>query len=79
MLTQLVLQAALNTAVVTGLVPPKGIPHPFLCVGGSNLVMSLVSVGILVSLTRDADVRAVDDSGFVYDGIGSSRSSSSRG
>lgn len=52
LISQLVLQAALNAAVVTGLVPPKGIPHPFLSSGGSNLVMSLVTVGIVLSLSR---------------------------
>ena len=52
LLTQLVLQAALNMAVVTALVPPKGIPHPFLSYGGSNLVTSLASLGIVISLSR---------------------------
>ena len=40
LLTQLVLQAILNMAVVTALVPPKGIPHPLLSYGGSNLVVA---------------------------------------
>jgi cell division protein FtsW len=52
LLTQIVLQAVLNVAVVTGLVPPKGISHPFLSSGGSNLVMSLVTIGVLVSLSK---------------------------
>jgi cell division protein FtsW len=52
LLTQLLMQAALNVAVATALVPPKGIPHPLLSYGGSNLVVSLVSIGIIVSLSR---------------------------
>jgi len=52
LLTQLMVQAALNVAVVTGLVPPKGIPHPFLSYGGSNLVISLVSAGMIFGLCR---------------------------
>ena len=52
LLTQLVLQVAINVAVVTAMVPPKGIAHPFLSYGGSNLVVSLVALGILLSLTR---------------------------
>lgn len=52
LLTQLVMQALLNAAVVTALVPPKGIPHPFLSYGGSNLVVSVVSLGIVLSLAR---------------------------
>lgn len=52
LLTQLVLQVALNIAVVTAMVPPKGIPHPLISYGGSNLVVSLVALGIVLSLTR---------------------------
>ena len=50
LLCETVLQAALNTAVVTALVPPKGISHPFLSYGGSNLFISLLGVGIILSL-----------------------------
>lgn len=52
LLFQLVFQAALNIAVVTALVPPKGISHPLVSYGGSNLVMSLVALGAIVSVTR---------------------------
>jgi cell division protein FtsW len=54
LLTQLMLQVALNVAVVTAMVPPKGIPHPLLSYGGSNLVVSLAAIGIVLSLTRDS-------------------------
>jgi cell division protein FtsW len=53
LLTQLVLQAAINVAVVTSLLPAKGIPHPLISYGGSSLVMSLVAVGIVLSLARE--------------------------
>jgi cell division protein FtsW len=52
LLTQLVGQALLNTAVVTALVPTTGIPHPLVSYGGSSLVMSVVSLGIIVSMSR---------------------------
>jgi len=52
LLTQIVMQAALNVAVVTAMVPPKGISHPLISYGGSNLVMSLIGLGIVISLTR---------------------------
>jgi len=52
LLTQVVLQAALNVAIATGMVPPKGIPHPLLSYGGSNLVISLVSLGIVINFSR---------------------------
>jgi cell division protein FtsW len=52
LLTQLVLQALANMAVVTALIPPKGIPLPLVSYGGSALVMSLTCLGIVVSLSR---------------------------
>jgi cell division protein FtsW len=54
LLTQMVLQAAINVAVVTSMMPTKGISHPLISYGGSNLVINLVSIGILVSLSRVA-------------------------
>lgn len=50
LLTEFVLQAGINIAVVTALVPPKGISHPFLSYGGSNLIVSLSAIGIILSL-----------------------------
>lgn len=52
LLIQITLQAVVNIGVVTALLPPKGISHPFLSYGGSNLVVNLISVGVIVSLTR---------------------------
>jgi cell division protein FtsW len=53
---QSVFQAAVNIGVVTGTLPPKGISLPFLSAGGSNLVVSIVSVGVLLGLTREVRV-----------------------
>ena len=52
LLTQTVLQAILNMAVVTALIPPKGIPLPLVSYGGSALVMNLAAIGIILSLSR---------------------------
>ncbi|WP_339735027.1 putative lipid II flippase FtsW, partial [uncultured Gimesia sp.] len=54
LLMQLVLQAIINVAVVTAMVPPKGISHPLISYGGTNLMVSLLSLGIIVSLTRSS-------------------------
>ena len=55
LLTQLTLQAAINVAVVTAVVPPKGIAHPLISYGGSNLITSLVTIGIIVSMSKCTD------------------------
>jgi cell division protein FtsW len=54
LLTQLMLQALANMAVVTALVPPKGIPLPLVSYGGSALVTGLACLGIICSLSRPA-------------------------
>ncbi|WP_437229686.1 FtsW/RodA/SpoVE family cell cycle protein [Planctomicrobium sp. SH661] len=57
LLTALVVQAVVNMAVITALVPPKGISHPFISYGGSNLGLSIFCLGMIVSLTRLPDTR----------------------
>ena len=52
LLVQLLFQAMANIAVVTALVPPKGVPHPFISYGGTNLLVSLVAVGLIVGMSR---------------------------
>lgn len=53
LLMQLVGQAVINMAVVTALLPPKGIALPLISYGGSNLVVSLVACGMILSLSRN--------------------------
>ena len=45
-------QALMNLAVVTSLMPPKGIPLPFISYGGSNLLTCLAAIGILFNMHR---------------------------
>ncbi|WP_412542265.1 putative peptidoglycan glycosyltransferase FtsW [Longispora sp. K20-0274] len=45
-------QAILNIGVVIGLVPITGVTLPFISAGGSSLVVSLATVGMLASFAR---------------------------
>ena len=49
-------QALINIAVITAVIPFTGIPLPFLSYGGTSLVFSLVAVGILLNISRDAHI-----------------------
>ena len=47
----IVLQAIMNVAVVVGFLPTKGLPLPFISLGGSSLIMTLTSVGLLLGIS----------------------------
>ncbi|MBM7644266.1 cell division protein FtsW [Scopulibacillus daqui] len=46
------IQVMINIAVVTGVMPVTGITLPFLSYGGSSLTLMLVSVGVLLNISR---------------------------
>jgi cell division protein FtsW len=47
-------QAFLNVSVVLGVVPPKGIPLPFVSYGGSSLLVNLFAMGVLLNISQHA-------------------------
>ena len=49
---QLSFQTLLNLAVVVGLVPVTGVTLPFFSYGGSSLIITLISVGIILNISR---------------------------
>jgi cell division protein FtsW len=52
---EIVLQALLNISVVIGLLPTKGIPLPFISAGGSSLLFTLLSVGVVLNVSQHGD------------------------
>jgi cell division protein FtsW len=52
------LQAMMNLAVVTSLMPCKGLPLPFISYGGSNLLTCLAAIGLLFNLHRQGVYQA---------------------
>ncbi len=54
---QIGLQAFINMAVVSGLVPNTGISLPFFSYGGTALVMQLAQMGIVLNVSRKRKVR----------------------
>ena len=69
------LQAVINMAVVLELIPAKGITLPFLSYGGSSLLASMASVGILLSISRRPSAWRLSD----QRGRGRSRGPGARG
>jgi cell division protein FtsW len=49
---QICLQAFLNIGVVTGSTPSTGLPLPFISYGGTSLLFSLVSIGLLMNVAQ---------------------------
>jgi len=47
-------QTIYNIAMVTGCLPTKGLPLPFISFGGSSLVVTLSCMGILLNISRNA-------------------------
>ena len=53
--TMILLQALVNLAVVTRLLPPTGIPLPFFSQGGTNLLVVLAECGLLYRCVREVN------------------------
>lgn len=52
LVTGIIVQALFNISVVTSLLPAKGIPLPFISYGGSSVVVTMIAVGIILSISR---------------------------
>ena len=66
--TNLILYAFVNAAVVTGLLPVTGLPMPMISYGGSGMVVNMSLIGILLNISQAK--RTVGDnkwSKFLYE------------
>ncbi len=67
-LTMLVVtQAAINVGVVTGCLPTKGLPLPFISYGGSSLLASIMGIAILANVGLQGVERHDDPSRAIRD------------
>lgn len=48
----IIIQALLNLMVVVGIIPVTGVTLPFLSYGGSSLLVSMASIGIILNISR---------------------------
>jgi cell division protein FtsW len=49
-------QTLVNLGVVTGMLPTKGLPLPYLSFGGSALLITMLATGVLMNISQDARV-----------------------
>lgn len=47
----LIAQAVINVGVVTGCMPTKGLPLPFISYGGSSMLFSMACIGVLLNIS----------------------------
>ena len=52
-----VFQALINIGVVTSTIPATGITLPLLSYGGSSLIITMMSLGILMNISREAEAK----------------------
>ncbi|MDE0959409.1 MAG: FtsW/RodA/SpoVE family cell cycle protein [Planctomycetota bacterium] len=50
--TQIGIQATINQAVTVGLLPVTGMPLPLISYGGTSIVVTLMGIGIVISVAR---------------------------
>lgn len=48
----IIIQSLLNISVVIGLIPVTGVTLPFLSYGGSSLLISMISIGIILNISN---------------------------
>jgi cell division protein FtsW len=57
----IVCQALMNISVTIGIFPTKGIPLPFISMGGSSLISTLIMTGIIINVSRHRKTVLLND------------------
>ena len=52
----LAFESIVNMGVATGSLPTKGLPLPFISYGGSALVIAMMSVALLLNISRTREI-----------------------
>jgi len=76
--SMILIQAVVNFFAVLGLLPLTGVPLPFISYGGSNLIVLLAGMGILINVAHDGGRRARKPTLRVIEGKGRSDPSAIR-
>ena len=50
----IIIQVLLNISVVTGLVPPTGLPLPFISAGSTSLIVFMSAIGVVLNVYRQS-------------------------
>ena len=58
----MVLQALINMLVSVGIMPVTGQTLPLISMGGTSIVFTCISIGIVLSISRDASDRNYEKS-----------------
>jgi len=53
--TWIIVQAFLNISTMLGIVPLTGVPLPFISYGGSALIISMISLGIIMNISKQCN------------------------
>jgi cell division protein FtsW len=56
----IVMEAAINMAVIIGLFPVTGNVLPLISYGGSNMVTTMAAIGIIMSVARNSAIKQIE-------------------
>lgn len=69
----IVIPAMMNIGVTTAVLPNTGLPLPFVSYGGTNLVFTLMTIGLLINIHRSSQQRRVGAEQLLKERKGSMR------